>query len=333
MQNWYQKHHRDLPWRRSKDPYAIWVSEVMLQQTQVKTVIPYYEGFLQRFPTVEALARANEQTVLKLWEALGYYRRARFLHAGAKKIVSDWNGKFPQQPAAIRSIPGVGEYMLGAIGSIAFELPLPLVDGNVKRIFSRIFYGHWKTTPDDKDFWQLARELMPAKKCGDYNQSLMELGATICTQANPMCDRCPIKKTCGALKAGKIAEATYKGKKVLQPEKYFVALIVEKNGKLLLRKRTDEKLLGGLWEFPMMELKDPKILPSDIKQGSVYIGRETHTYTHFKQWVEVRKRWFPPRLWHKTKGSGTWVEKNEIKTLPLSKINQKILALWKKHKT
>ena len=323
MLRWYQKTKRDLPWRKTRNPYAIWISEAMLQQTQVKTVIPYYERFLQRFATVQALAKADEQTVLKLWEGLGYYRRARFLHAGAKKIVSEWHGVFPSTAEAIRSLPGVGEYMQGAIGSIAFELPLPLVDGNVKRIFSRIFYGRWKKQPDDKDFWELARELMPHKSCGDYNQSLMELGATVCTPKNPSCLMCPVGKACGASSAGKISEASYQSPKTQQPKKYFVALLVERGPKLLLRLRSNEKLLGGLWEFPMLELLDAKNLPADIAKHSTYVGRETHTYTHFKQRVEIRTwnhKVLPKNV------SGTWIEKNKIAELPLSKINQKILG-------
>src|SRR5262247_3274442 len=180
---WYCKNKRDLPWRRTKDPYAIWVSEIMLQQTTVATVIDYYHRFLKRFPDIHSLATAREEDVLALWSGLGYYSRARNLHQAALKIVQDHRGRFPQDPDAIRSLPGIGPYTLGAVASIAFDLPLPLVDGNVIRVYSRLLAlkGSPKDTKFQKKIWKLAELLLSRRSPGDFNQALMELGATVCT--------------------------------------------------------------------------------------------------------------------------------------------------------
>ena len=321
---WYDRHKRPLPWRSTADPYRIWVSEMMLQQTQVKTVIPYYHKFLKQFPTVYDLARATEESVLKQWEGLGYYRRARYLHAGAKKIVLEFKGQFPQTPDRISELPGVGPYMLGAIGSIAFGLPLALVDGNVKRVFVRLFYGTFKNRiPRDEEFWKRAEILVDQDRPGDYNQALMELGATVCLPKQPRCPACPVKNFCQALKKDEISQAVYRKTPGKQPKKYFVALIVQQNNRLLLRRRHREKLLGGLWEFPLIEISDPQKLPMNISKYSELLGRQTHTYTHFKQFVEIR-RWTEKEK--PANVAGVWKSRGEIKKLPLSKINHLILS-------
>ncbi len=205
---WYDEAKRDLPWRRTRDPYAIWVSEIMCQQTRVDTVIPYYERFLSRFPTPKALAEAEEDDVMSLWSGLGYYRRARLLHAGVKEVVAKYGGDVPKDAAERRGLPGVGRYTAGAIGSVAFGLPEPVVDGNVARVLSRL---HEIDTPlgkaaTEKRFWSEAEKLVAGPRPGDLNQAVMELGATICTPQNPACHECPLRDGCLARASGRQAE-------------------------------------------------------------------------------------------------------------------------------
>lgn len=254
--SWYDRNKRDLPWRGTKDPYAIFVSEMMLQQTQVKTVLPYYTRFLKELPDWKTLARAKEEKVLKLWEGLGYYRRARNLKAAAQRIVSDHGGKVPDTFEGIRELPGIGDYSAGAILSIAFGRPHPVVDGNVIRVLSRIFLlkGPLKAGPGHKKVWELASSLLSPKRPGDFNQALMELGATVCLPENPLCLLCPLQTHCGASQKGlqdKFPETAQAQATVEVP---MAALLIEKNGKVLLRKRPlTEKWLKGLWEFPSQE--------------------------------------------------------------------------------
>ena len=191
---WYDRSARDLPWRRTRDPYAVWVSEIMLQQTRVETVIPYYERFLARFPSARVLAEADEDAVLSHWSGLGYYRRARLLHSGVQEVVARYGGEVPEDADARRRLPGVGRYTAGAIGSIAFDKAEPVVDGNVTRVLARLFridtpVGSATTT---KRLWREAAELVPEQRPGDFNQALMELGATLCTPKKPLCDACPV---------------------------------------------------------------------------------------------------------------------------------------------
>ncbi len=253
---WFDRNQRDLPWRKTKDPYSVFVSEMMLQQTQVKTVIPYYERFMRELPDWTSLAVAPEEKVLKLWEGLGYYRRARNLRLAAQMIARDFKGKLPDQLDQIRILPGVGPYSAGAILSIAFQKPIPLVDGNVKRVFSRLFLlkGSLKSGIGRENVWKLAQSLVPAKQPGDYNQALMELGATTCLPENPLCLLCPLNFLCQAAQKGlqnKFPETTPAPEIV---EVFMSALLIRNKNKFLLRKRPEkEKWLKGLWEFPSAE--------------------------------------------------------------------------------
>lgn len=253
---WFQAHQRPMPWRETRAPYHVWISEVMLQQTQVATVIPYFERFIARFPTVRDLAQAPLDDVLKHWEGLGYYSRARNLQKAARQIVAEHAGRFPEDYAAIRALPGVGDYTAGAVASIAFNQPRPAVDGNVFRVLARLFL-----IPDDialarsrARFERQAQELIPPGEAWRFNQALMELGATVCTAANPRCDRCPVAYWCQARADGSVLDFPIKSKKTVVKEVGFlVGVIRDDEGRFLITRRPAEGLLGGLWEFPTLE--------------------------------------------------------------------------------
>ncbi|MDH4230116.1 MAG: A/G-specific adenine glycosylase [Nitrospirota bacterium] len=250
---WYRVHRRDLPWRRSSDPYAIWVSEVMLQQTRVETVIPYWQRFLARFPDVVALAAAPLDDVLKLWEGLGYYSRARNLHRAAGVVVAEHGGCLPDTVAGLRTLPGIGPYMAGAVASIAFGRAEPLLDGNVERVLCRLFaIGEPARQPETRrHLWRVAADLVPAEASGDFNQSMMELGATVCFPREPRCVTCPVSHLCLARSGGEPEHYPVLLKRPPTPHHPIaVAVVADAAGRLLLVRRPDSGLLGGLWEFP-----------------------------------------------------------------------------------
>ncbi|OJH40789.1 A/G-specific adenine glycosylase [Cystobacter ferrugineus] len=254
---WYDRQKRDLPWRRTRDPYAIWLSEVMLQQTQVATVIPYWERFLQRFPTVEALATAPLPDVLAAWRGLGYYSRARNLHLAAQDVVARYGGKLPSTAAQLLTLRGFGRYTAGAVASIAFGEPAPLVDGNVARVFSRLF--EVEGLPGDRvreaRLWALATELVSPERPGDFNQALMEHGATVCRPDNPLCLLCPVREDCLAWRHGRVNELP-PAKVRAAPKRMTLALAVWAHaGRLLLARREEKGLFGGLWELPAAEIE------------------------------------------------------------------------------
>jgi A/G-specific adenine glycosylase len=256
--DWYGREKRNLPWRQTRDPYAIWVSEVMLQQTQVKTVLGYWPRFLQRFPTVSALAAAEESDVLALWRGLGYYARARGLWRAAQAVAAWHDGKLPAEKDALLALPGFGRYTAGAVGSIAFGLPLPLVDGNVARVFSRLFAieGPTGEREREKRIWAVAEALLPPGRPGDWNQALMELGATVCTPKTPRCERCPLMNACTARAMGRVHELPEP--KVRAPRKalHLACAVVERKGRVLLLQRPSGGLFGGLWELPSIEVPE-----------------------------------------------------------------------------
>lgn len=252
---WYDSQKRDLPWRINRDPYRVWVSEIMLQQTRVETVKPYYANFMEKFPTIEALAEAPEDEVLKAWEGLGYYSRARNLQAAAREVQTRYGGVVPDTPEEISTLKGVGPYTAGAILSIAYEKPEPAVDGNVMRVFSRLLY----LTDDIAKpatrikIEHLVRQVIPQGRAGDFNQALMELGATVCVPRTPQCLTCPVFDYCLARREGVQEELPLKGKaKPPRPVNLQVAVIM-REGKVLINKRPEQGLLAGMWEFPMVE--------------------------------------------------------------------------------
>jgi A/G-specific adenine glycosylase len=255
---WFDRHRRPLPWRADRDPYRVWVSEVMLQQTTVAAVVPYFERFVRTFPTVESLARADEQAVLKQWEGLGYYRRARHLHAAAKKIVAEYVGTMPADPAAWAALPGVGRYILGAVLSQAFELKFPIVEANTLRVLARLFgfRGDPRTGEGKTWVWAAAEAVLPNRRVGDFNQAMMELGALICTPAAPACDACPLATVCGARRLGiqrKIPPAKAPPAAVAVSE---VAVAIRNTaGLVLVGRRPATVRWAGMWELPRAEIE------------------------------------------------------------------------------
>jgi len=257
---WFRRGHRDMPWRRTRDPYAVWVSEIMLQQTRVETVTPYFERWMRRFPSVRALAEAPLDDVLSHWAGLGYYARARNLHAAARDVVGTYGGAFPATAAGLRELRGVGDYTAGAIASIAFGEAAPIVDGNVVRVLARVdaLDGAADDAALKRRVWQRAGELVAADggdAAGDFNQAMMELGATVCTPSSPGCSRCPLAGVCRARAAGDVAARP--APKTKKPPRVVdaVAVLVERDGKLLLVRRPPAGLWGGLWEPPWQPLR------------------------------------------------------------------------------
>mgnify|MGYP001170035171 FL=1 len=274
--DWYLTIRRDLPWRENQDPYRVWVSEIMLQQTRVDTVIPYFNAFMERFPTVEALASADEQDVLKAWEGLGYYSRARNLHSAVKEVVSTYNSQIPTEKTELKKLKGIGPYTLGAIMSIAYDEPVPAVDGNVKRVMSRIFeiYENIADQKTKKIFEQVVGAVISHEDPSSFNQGLMELGALICTPKKPKCQECPVAEFCLAYEKGVQEELPVKTKAKKQKMKAYFAMVMEKDGAYFIQKRPSEGLLANLWEFPL--------IPQDE-----FLQKEAIQFTEFEYDVEL----------------------------------------------
>jgi A/G-specific adenine glycosylase len=253
---WFDRQRRDLPWRRDRDPYRIWVSEVMLQQTTVAAVVPYFERFLTAFPTVGALADADEQAVLRMWAGLGYYRRARHLHRAAKMLVSEQDGLPPDDPAVWAGLPGVGRYILGAVLSQAFDRRVPIVEANSQRVLCRLFGrgGDVSREPTKSWLWDTAGELVPARRPGDFNQALMELGALVCTPDAPRCGECPLAKQCVAKRLNQQSSIPSRPQRREPIEVQCVAVAIRKRGRLLLAQRTaNADRWASFWEFPQTD--------------------------------------------------------------------------------
>jgi A/G-specific adenine glycosylase len=280
---WYGAGHRDLPWRRTRDPYCIWVSEIMLQQTRAEAVVPYYQGFLERFPSAEALAASSVEEVLASWSGLGYYSRARNLHKAARLMA----GVFPSSYPAIRELPGVGDYTAAAIASIAFGLPYAVLDGNVMRVIARLTndpadIGAGRTRTRFRELAQHYLDGADGRRAGEFNQAMMELGATVCLPRAPRCGVCPLAGVCQARRAGRAEQLPVKLRKT-QPVKIDMAVgVVERRGRVLLWQRTaDSRRLAGFWELP-----SPEQLPELYAMPE--IGAFSHTITHHRYRVTVR---------------------------------------------
>lgn len=255
---WFRECRRELPWRRDLDPYAIWVSEMMLQQTQVATVIPYFELWMARFPTVRALAAASEDEVLHAWQGLGYYSRARNLLRGAREVMERFGGRVPSRLEDLLSLPGVGPYTAGAIASIAFNVPAPIVDGNVIRVLCRLFafHGDPKKAPLRTRLWELAEWLIPAGDAREFNPAMMELGATVCTPVNPRCEVCPVRGVCEARRLGIQERLPEIAARPAVTPVHMVAGLVWRGGRVLIAKRReDESRWAGMWQFPNAEVR------------------------------------------------------------------------------
>lgn len=301
--NWYRIHQRPLPWRKTSDPYQIWVSEIMLQQTRVNAVLEHYQRFLERYPTVSHLAKADEAEVLSVWSGLGYYRRARMLHRAAKVVVAVRSGRIPQSAAELRTLPGIGRYTANAIASIAFGEAAAVVDGNVERVLARLL----RSTVSGERVWSTAQALLDPESPGDFNEAMMELGATICVPGVPLCHGCPISKQCGSRGMAR--------DKASVPEKRFQrsssVLLVRRRGSLLLQQRAgDERLMPGMWELPAAR--------SEISREPLL--RVKHSITTSDWRVSV----FPGSKSETTEGT-RWVPLGGVSLLPLTGLTRKIL--------
>ncbi len=292
---WFDREARDLPWRRTRDPYAIWVSEIMLQQTRVQAAVPYYERFMRRFPTVQKLAAARIDSILKLWEGLGYDARARNLHKAAQEIVTRVGGQLPGTRSELLSLPGIGAYTAGAVSSIAFGQREPLVDGNVTRVLCRVFCvrRNPKEAAVQKKLWSLAEELLPAARPGDFNQALMELGSEICLPRDPVCDDCPLRRVCLARRHGEQARLPVRARKKPIPFHTVVVGVIERDDRVLIDKRPTDGLLGGLWEFPGGKKRSGESLEKALRREVLEeigirirvgepIATVDHAYSHFR---------------------------------------------------
>jgi A/G-specific adenine glycosylase len=297
---WYASSRRDLPWRRTRDPYRIWVSEVMLQQTRVQTVIPYYQRFVERFPDVASLAAADADAAIKAWEGLGYYARVRNLQRAARAVVERYGGDVPSDPDAFRDLPGVGDYVCAAVQSIAFGRPLAAVDGNVKRVLARLFAieDPVNRAASARVFQSHADSLLDRRDPAAFNQAMMELGATVCRPTSPRCDECPVRGRCEAARGGAVGRYPVRERKRPVPEYRVAVGVVEDDGRMLITRRPAEGLLGGLWEFPGGKIRDGEsareAAAREIREETGlevdvtdFVARVRHAYTHFRVELEV----------------------------------------------
>ncbi|HXM41122.1 MAG TPA: A/G-specific adenine glycosylase [Bryobacteraceae bacterium] len=317
---WYGAQHRDLPWRRTRDPYRVWVSEIMLQQTRTEAVVPYYQSFLERFPNLPALAAASLEEVLTAWSGLGYYSRARNLHRAA--VLMD--GVFPSGYQALRQLPGIGDYTAAAIASIAFGLPYAVLDGNVMRVIARLTGdpSDIGAGPTQARFRQLAQQWLDCRHAGEFNQALMELGATVCLPRAPRCEICPLAAVCAARREGRQQQLPVKLRKT-QPVKVDMAVaVVERRGRLLLWQRAaDSRRLAGFWELP-----SPEQLPELTALRE--IGAFRHTITHHNYRVTVSAGSLPPQS--RAAPPLSWIPIADLPALPLSTMARKALGIRRK---
>ncbi|MEX2174424.1 MAG: A/G-specific adenine glycosylase, partial [Pirellulaceae bacterium] len=334
---WFLKAARDLPWRRTKDLYAIWISEVMLQQTQVVTVIPYFERFLGRFPDVAALAAADEQEVLRLWEGLGYYRRARQLHAAARQIVAEHRGRFPQTFAAVRSLPGIGRYTAGAVLSIGLDARLPILEANTIRVLSRLaaFRGDPTQSAGQKRLWSLAEAILPARDVGIFNQALMELGSEICTPKAPACDRCPVRRHCLAYERELQDQIPVAARKTKYEEVTEAAVVVRRGGRVLVRQCQPGERWAGLWDFPRFAARgaDMAARVSELTGVAALVGERFAKLRHGVTRFRITLDCYEAKYIRQTRGLAAspacirWVSTDELAALPLSTTGRKIARL------
>ncbi len=337
---WYEQSARELPWRSLQSPYRTWVSEVMLQQTQVETVIPYFQKWMARFPDIPALAGASEQNVLSVWEGLGYYSRARNLHRAAGIIMDEMDGQLPQIPQVLQGLPGIGPYTAAAIASIAFDVDIAAVDGNIRRVLARLFDVREPvgSKEGEKTFWGLANENLPSGQASSYNQALMDLGALICTPKTPSCERCPVSEYCQAKALSIQEERPVRNPRKKPPHLTVTAAVIQRDGKVLLAQRPSKGLLGGLWEFPggTMEEGDDGLeaclkreikeeIGVDIKVG-VPFGVYQHAYTHFRITLHAFLCTINDADEPKSLASERldWVRVGDLSSYPMGKVDRQI---------
>jgi A/G-specific adenine glycosylase len=334
---WFKKNGRDLPWRKTRDPYAIWVSEIMLQQTQVDTVIPYYQKFLKSFPIVHHLAKANLSKILKVWEGLGYYSRARNLHRASKIIVNHFQGKIPNNLRDLPSLPGIGRSTAGAILSFAYNKEAPILDGNVKRVLSRLFAISGSKAKTERLLWGISEFLIPKGRSNPFNQALMDLGSMLCTPKDPQCPHCPLQNFCKGKASGDPERYPTKGPKKRIPHINAISAVIQRNDKVLLNRRPLKGLLGGLWEFPNWPTEGKKDLERYLKKkvkreigitvkSKGPIGPFKQTFSHFKLTLHV----YHCQAIDRKKG-GRWVSFRELSFFPMPKLHRRIAQTLSKN--
>ena len=338
--SWYAKHRRDLPWRKSSNPYRVWVSEVMLQQTQVETVKPYFQRFMKALPTVKKLATADEQQVLRLWEGLGYYRRARGLHAAAKQIVAEHAGRFPKDVVTLQTLPGIGRYTAGAIVSIAYDTRAPILEANTIRLFARLIGYREDPTKSagQKVLWQTAEEVLPRKDIANFNQGLMELGSLVCKPANPRCHECPVASLCVANQSDAQEAIPKSTKKMKFTDVSEAAVVVRKNGKVLVRQCGEDERWAGLWDFPRFEIESegPLFVADEliakvkqqtgisIKPGGL-LKTLKHGVTRYRITLDCYEASFASgKIGSKNRQPLRWLPLSALTDLPLSTTGRKI---------
>ncbi len=337
--SWYASHARQLPWRGHPDPYAVWVSEIMLQQTRVEAVVPYFERWMEAFPTVAALAAASLGDVLTAWEGLGYYSRARNLHKAARIICSEYDSELPRDAKKLRQLPGIGRYTAGAIASIAFGLDEAALDGNIRRVLARLFNVSEpaRSPAGEKQLWVLAQTNLPAGQAGDYNQALMDLGATLCTPRAPDCPHCPLENQCQARLLGIQEERPVLKKKPIIPHYTVTAAVICRGELVLIAQRPLNGLLGGMWEFPGGKQQSGESLPGCLTREiqeelgtEVHVGERIgtyqHAYTHFRVtlhafWCSLVNGGEPRPL---EANELCWVRPAELTGYPMGKIDRQI---------
>jgi A/G-specific adenine glycosylase len=336
---WYRRHRRELPWRSTDDPYATWISEIMLQQTQVVTVVPYFERFMAAFPNIRTLAAADEHDVLRLWEGLGYYRRARQLHRAARILVDEHNAQIPRDLAVVRQLPGVGRYTAGAIVSIAFGLPAPILEANTVRLLSRLvgFRGDTASASGQRQLWQLAEAILPSDDCGTFNQALMELGSQVCTPREPACPRCPVRLLCTAHRDGSQHAIGRLRAKPRAESVREAAIVIWRGRKVLLRRCPPGERWAGLWDFPRFRVtatspeKQQESLLRQVRENTglavcapALVATIKHGVTRFRitlDCYEARRRAGRVRL---PEGTWRWVSPDDLHQYALSTTGRKL---------
>jgi A/G-specific adenine glycosylase len=341
MLAWYKQNARDLPWRRSADPYRIWISEVMLQQTQVDAVKVYYERFQRVFPTIQHLATASEHEVLRLWEGLGYYRRARQLHQTARLIVERHGGQMPQDPEVLLSLPGIGRYTAGAILSIAFDQRQPILEANTLRVYSRLlgYTADPRAAVGQRTLWAFAEHVLPQRRVGLFNQSMMELGSRICTPHNPLCPACPVRRLCRARETGSQNEIPLAAKRKRYKNVFEVAVVVWRKGNVLLRHCADTERWAGLWDFPRFRVEctspNARQISEHILQITgihIRVGEKLatikHGVTRFRIDLDCYEAMYEAGRTRRQSGF-VWTARNQLDRFPLSATGRKISVLLK----
>ena len=334
---WFKKNKRNLPWRNTKNSYKIWISEIMLQQTQVKQAIPYYKRFLKKFPTIRDVAAAHLDDILKVWEGLGYYRRARYIHESSKIIVDKFNGKIPKDYATLKTLPGFGPYTCGAVLSIAFELPYPAVDGNVIRVISRLFRieSDINVTETKNKITSIVKELIPTNSVSQFTQGLMEMGAIICKPIRPNCNICCWKTICHAYNELPNPETLPKKRKKIRGKHFHIAAgIVQKRNNVLLSKRPEKLILGNLWEFPGGKTEKKETLRGTCKRElynktgiDVKIGKKLmtikHKYSHYDVTIHFFKCSYLKGVLKKP--NVKWVHIDDLRNYAFSKVHKQVM--------